>query len=188
MAQRGLVVSSQAAIERAAKSVNKAQERACEALQTPLLPRQAKRFETPDAAQAALAALRQSGRSHQGATTDRIEHKGYAGQGRPPPRSQVKSMAWQMPAQSRVDAAILEADTPHRACYVIGTNIAASQWSDGEILRAYQSPSHAASGCRFLTDPLCFVSSLFVKKPSRIQGVLMVMTLALLGYSVTQRR
>jgi transposase len=29
---------------------------------------------------------------------------------------------------------------------------------------------------------------LFVKKPSRIQGLLMVMTLALLVYSVTQRR
>src|SRR5438874_7700738 len=35
---------------------------------------------------------------------------------------------------------------------------------------------------------LFFVSSLFVKKPSRIQGLLMVMTLALLVYSVTQRR
>jgi transposase len=33
-----------------------------------------------------------------------------------------------------------------------------------------------------------FVSSLFVKKPSRIQGLLMVMTLALLVYSVAQRR
>jgi transposase len=29
---------------------------------------------------------------------------------------------------------------------------------------------------------------LFVKKPSRIQGLLMVMTVALLGYSATQRR
>src|SRR2546421_12746567 len=35
---------------------------------------------------------------------------------------------------------------------------------------------------------LFFVSSLFVKKPSRIQGLLMVMTLALLVYSVAQRR
>jgi len=33
-----------------------------------------------------------------------------------------------------------------------------------------------------------FVSSLFVKKPSRIQGLLMVMTLALRVYSVVQRR
>jgi transposase len=35
---------------------------------------------------------------------------------------------------------------------------------------------------------LFFVSSLFVKKPNRIEGLLMVMTLALLVYSVAQRR
>jgi signal transduction histidine kinase len=62
MAQRWLVVVAQAAIERAAKSVNKAQERACEAIQKHRFPLHAKRFETPDAAQAALAALRKSGR------------------------------------------------------------------------------------------------------------------------------
>jgi transposase len=39
-----------------------------------------------------------------------------------------------------------------------------------------------------LKDPLFFVSSLFVKKPCRIQGLLMVMTLALLVYAVAQRR
>ena len=41
---------------------------------------------------------------------------------------------------------------------------------------------------RFLKDPLFFVSSLFVKKPARIQGLLQVMTVALLVYSVAQRR
>jgi transposase len=35
---------------------------------------------------------------------------------------------------------------------------------------------------------LFFVSSLFVKKPSRMQGVLLVMTLAVLVYALTQRR
>jgi transposase len=182
------VVSSQAAIERAEKSVNKAQEREFEAIQKHLFHLQAKRFETPDTAQAALAALRKSWRYHQVATTDLIEHKCYAGKGRPTPSSPVKSMAWQIQAQVRVDAAILEADKQHRACYVIGTNIEASQLGDVEIIRAYKSQSHAESGFRFLKDPLFFVSSLFVKKPSRIQGLLMVMTLALLVYSVTQRR
>jgi transposase len=43
-------------------------------------------------------------------------------------------------------------------------------------------------GFRFLKDPLFFVSSLFVKKPCRIQGLSMVMTLALRVYAVAQRR
>jgi len=78
--------------------------------------------------------------------------------------------------------------TQHHACFVLGTNIEASQVSDPEIITAYKAQAQVEGGFRFLKDPLFFVSSLFVKKPSRIQGLLMVMTLALLGYSVTQRR
>src|SRR5438552_3090409 len=78
--------------------------------------------------------------------------------------------------------------TQHNACFVLGTNIAASQLRDPEIIAAYKAQAQAEGGFRFLKDPLFFVSSLFVKKPSRIQGLLMVMTLALLVYSVTQRR
>src|SRR5439155_792477 len=48
--------------------------------------------------------------------------------------------------------------------------------------------SAVEGGFRFLKAPVFFVSSLFVKKPSRIQGLLMVMTLALMVYSVAQRR
>jgi transposase len=76
----------------------------------------------------------------------------------------------------------------HKACFVVGTNIDASQVSDAEVIRAYKGQAHAEGGFRFLKDPLFFVSSLFVKKPSRIQGLLMVMTGALLVYSVAQRR
>ena len=75
-----------------------------------------------------------------------------------------------------------------QACFVLGTNIDASQLSDLEVMQAYKSQAQAEGGFRFLKDPLFFVSSLFVKKPSRIQGLLTVMTFAFLVYSVTQRR
>ena len=41
---------------------------------------------------------------------------------------------------------------------------------------------------RFLKDPLFFTSSLFIKKAERIEGLLMIITLALLVYSVAQRQ
>jgi transposase len=59
---------------------------------------------------------------------------------------------------------------------------------EAEVIRAYKAPSGVDGGFRFLKDPVFCVSSLFVKKPRRIQGLLMVMTLALLVYSRTQRR
>ena len=52
----------------------------------------------------------------------------------------------------------------------------------------WQIQAQAEGGFRFLKDPPFFVSSLFVKKPCSIQGLLMVMTFALLVYAVTQRR
>ena len=76
----------------------------------------------------------------------------------------------------------------HQGCFVLGTNIEADDLSDAEVIAAYKAQSQGEGGFRFLKDLLFFVSALFVKKPSRIQGLLMVMTLALLVYSVAQRR
>lgn len=76
----------------------------------------------------------------------------------------------------------------HHACCVVGTNMDASQVSDAEVLRAYKGQAQAEGGLRFLKDPLGFVSSLCVQKPSRMQGLVMVMTGAWLVYAVAQRR
>ncbi len=188
MAQRWLVVSSQAARERAEASVTKAQQREREAIEKQLFHLQAKRFETPEAAHAALAALAKSWRYHQVDTAHVIEHKHYAGKGRPTSTSPIQSIEWQMCAQARPDQERIAFRQQQGACFVIGTNIDRSQLSDPEVMQAYKAQAQAEAGFRFLKDPLFFVSSLFVKKPCRIQGLLMVMTLALLVYSVTQRR
>jgi transposase len=55
-------------------------------------------------------------------------------------------------------------------------------------MQAYKAQAQAEGGFRFLKDPLFFVSSLCVKKPCRIQGLLMVMPRARLVYAVTPRR
>jgi len=188
MAQGWLVVSSQAARERAEASVTKAQQREWEAIEKQLFHLQATRFARPEAAQAALEALAKSWRYHQVDTSGVIEHKHYAGKGRPTPISPSKASDWQIHAQARPDQERLASRKQQSACFVIGTNIEANQLSDPEVIRAYKAQAQAEGGFRFLKDPLFFVASLFVKKPCRIQGLLMVMTLALLVYAVTQRR
>ncbi len=188
MAQRWLVGSSQAARERAEASVTKAQQREWEAIEKQLFLLQATRFARPEAAQAALAALAKSWRYHQVDTSGVIEHKHSAGKGRPTPTSPSKASDWQMHAQARPDQERLALRKQQSACFVIGTNIEANHLSDPEVIRAYKAQAQAEGGFRFLKAPLFFVASLFVKKPCRIQGLLMVMTLALLVYAVTQRR
>jgi transposase len=82
----------------------------------------------------------------------------------------------------------MEHDQQVKACFVLGTNIDASELSNAEVIAAYTGQSQVEGSVRFLKDPLFFVSSLFVKKPNRIEGLLMVMTLTLLVYSVAPRR
>jgi transposase len=188
MAQRWLVVSSQAALERAEATLNHARQREDEAIQRQLFHLQAKRFATPEAAHEALTALAKGWTYHQVDSYHLSDHKRYARQGRPTPSLPVKAIAWQIQAHVRPDEAVIGHHKQRHACLVIGTNICASELRDPEVIAAYKRQSRVEGGFRFLKDPLFFVSSLFVKKPCRIQGLLMVMTLALLVYSVAQRR
>jgi transposase len=188
MAQRWLVVYSQAAYERAAATLNNARQREDEAIHKQLFHLQARRFATPEAAHEALTALAKGWTYHQLDSYHLTDHKRYARQGRPTPSMPVKAIDWQIQAHVRPAEAAIEHQTHRHACFVIGTNIGTSELQDPEVITAYKRQSQVEGGFRFLKDPLFFVSSLFVKKPCRIQGLLMVMTLALLVYAVAQRR
>src|SRR6266446_1873832 len=187
MAQRWLVVWSQASLERAETSINKACQREVEAITKQLFHLQAKRFETPTQAEEALSVLDKTWRYHQVGSYELSDHQRYAKKGRPTAKTPIKATQWQLQAQVRPDTERRETAKHHKACFVLGTNIGADALSDAEVIAGYKGQAHAEGGFRFLKDPLFFVSSLFVKKPCRIQGLLMVMTLALLVYSVAQR-
>ncbi|MDH3605045.1 MAG: IS1634 family transposase [Candidatus Tectomicrobia bacterium] len=188
MEQRWLVVYSDAAFERAEASVSKAQKRESEAIEKQLFHLQAQRFEAPDKAHAALAALSKRWRYHQLESSTLIDHKRYASKGRPTAKTPIKSVEWQIRAQVSPDVERIESAKRYHACFVLGTNISALELSNPDVIQGYKGQAQVEGGFRFLKDPLFFVSSLFVKKPCRIQGLLMVMTLALLVYSVAQRR
>jgi transposase len=188
MVQRWLVVSSRAALERAEAALTRAQQREHAAITKQLFHLQAQRFGVPQAAQAALAVLAKRWQYHRVESYQLTEHKRYAGKGRPTPSAPLKTIEWQIQAHVHADADTIEQAKQAQACYILGTNIDPSALSDAEVISAYKGQSHVEGGFRFLKDPLFFVSSLFVKKPNRIEGLLMVMTLALLVYSVAQRR
>lgn len=75
MVQRWLVVSSEAALQRAEATGSKAQQREYATILKQLFHLHAQRFETPEAAQAALAAVAQSWRYHQVDGSTLIAHK-----------------------------------------------------------------------------------------------------------------
>jgi transposase len=95
---------------------------------------------------------------------------------------------WRFEAQVVEDQARLKPLRQTHGKYVIATNeLDAHELSLLEMLTIYKQQSTSVErGFRFLKDPLFFAHSLFLKKPSRIMALLMVMGLSLLVYALAE--
>ena len=188
MAQRWLVVSSQDAWQRAAQTLAKARAKESAQVQKQLFHLQAQRFPSETDARAALETIAQRWRYPQIAQVSLTPHRQYARKGRPTKQTLQRALQWQIHASVLPAPAKLTRQQQRKACFVLGTTIPATALTDAEVVAGYKGQSAVERGFRFLKDPVFFVSSLFVKKPSRLQGLLMGMTLALLVYSVAHCR
>lgn len=186
--QRWLVVYSNAAWQRAEKTLNKAQAKEHQKVQKQLFHLQAQRFGSQEAARMALDKIARNLSYYQVAQPTLTPHIQYARRGRPTAETPIKAIRWQIQATVTPDPDKIAKQQQRKACFILGTSIPDTHLTDEEIFAGYKGQGAVERGFRFLKDPVFFVSSLFVKKPSRIQGLLMVMTLALLVYSVAQRR
>ena len=139
-------------------------------------------------AQEALARLGKTWRSHHRESSALTAHQHYGTQGRPTADTPVTTTAWQRQAQGKPAAERIQHAKQLASGLVLGSTIAVEHRSDGEVSAGYTGPAHAEGGCRCLNDPLFLVSSLCVKKPSRLQGLVMVMTLSRLVSAGAQRR
>jgi len=114
--------------------------------------------------------------------------KRYAHSGKPNAETPIKAVEWQVLLQYQCDQNLVDAQIERESCFVLGTSWSPTDMPMQEILEKYKTQDSVERGFRFLKDPKFFVSSLFLKKPSRIQGLLMVMSLALLVYTIAERR
>ncbi len=86
-----------------------------------------------------------------------------------------------VPVQTRQDA---EASL---GCFILATNDTDTGRLDTtELLKTYKSQQQAERGFPFLKSPDFLVSSLCLRKPERIEALLMVMTLCLMVYAAMQ--
>lgn len=116
------------------------------------------------------------------------EHKRYDTPGRPSHNASAQKIEWQIQAHVEENQEEIQRIQKEKACFVLGSNVPSNMLSDVQILSGYKGQSQVERGYRFLKDKSFFVSSLYVEKPLRIEALIMVMTLALLVYSVAQRR
>ncbi len=71
--------------------------------------------------------------------------------------------------------------------FILATNVL-ENLSPSEILTAYKGQQSCERGFKFLKDPLFFADSVFLKYPSRVETMAMLMGLSLLVYSIGQRQ
>lgn len=185
--QRWLVVWSQSANDRSENTINNLQQKELEVVRKKLFHMQAERFNSENQANASLDKIIKKLKYNKLKSIEMTRHNKYATKGKPKKDAPVKEVLYQLTAEIESDSEKLSILNEQKSCFVIGTNIPCEQLSDTDVIKSYKNQSSVESGFRFLKEPMFFVSSLFLKKPSRIQGLLMVMSLALLVYSVAQR-
>ena len=81
----------------------------------------------------------------------------------------------------------IEEDKKKAGRFILATNVL-ENLSPSEILTAYKGQQSCERGFRFLKDPLFFADSVFLKYPSRVETMAMLMGLSLLVYNIGQRQ
>jgi transposase len=187
IAQRWIVCCSEQSIERAKKTVGRQVRKEEETIAKEAFHLQAKRFScTLDAEQQAQR-LSKKWRFHSIKEVTVVPHSRYEKKGRPLPETAPSHVQYQVMVSFCANPAAIERANQDSAAYIIATNVSRNELSDELVLQKYKEQQKVERGFRFLKDPLFFVSSLFLKKPERIEALLMVMSLALLVYSIAER-
>lgn len=121
---------------------------------------------------ASVSAKRPPGRPKRSKTQDEGEKIGY-----------------QIQATLERTADFEQRSSQRRSRFILATNVLDAQTYPAErLLQEYKQQQNVERGFRFLKDPLFFTSSVFVKKPQRVEALALMMALTLLVYNLGQRK
>lgn len=70
--------------------------------------------------------------------------------------------------------------------FILATNDHSTELTVEELLATYKAQQNVERGFRFLKSPEFLTSSLYLKKPERIEALLMVMTCSLMIYAALE--
>ena len=188
MHQRWIVVQSKEDPEKIERRVDKKIERERNKLKKDLKKHSKKVFYCKEDAVNSLESFSKKLKFHQVIVGHIEEEKRYESKGRPK-KDKHYTLTYNVFLEEVLNVKAVNDEFVRISHYVIGTTISQSELSDEEVVKTYKKQNDTVEkGFRFLKDPLFFATSLFIKKPERIMGLLMIMTLALLVYSIAQRR
>jgi transposase len=188
VAQRWLIVYSQAAYHREVATLEKKIAKERETAEKSLHQLSHKEFDTQVAAREAVSTLSAGWRYHE-PQIELVAIPHYQNRGRPNKEQLPTRIGFQVVGQVVEQPQAIEQAKNSKGKFVLATNeLDAISLDDATILSAYKGQNVSVErGFRFLKDPLFFASSLFLEKPQRIMALLMVMGLSLLVYALAER-
>ena len=188
VAQRWLIVYSQAAYHREVATLEKKIAKERKTAESSLHQLSRKEFDTQVAAREAVSALSAGWHYHE-PQIELIDIPHYPNPGRPNKEQLPARTGFQVVGRVVAQPQAIEQAKNSKGKFVLATNeLDAASLDDATILSAYKGQNVSVErGFRFLKDPLFFASSLFLEKPQRIMALLMVMGLSLLVYSLAER-
>jgi transposase len=189
IAQRWLVVFSQAGYERELKTLEKAQAREQEAAEKQWRKVCQPVFNCQEDAEAACKQFNQRWRYHR-ASEQVTPITQYAHSGRPAAGTQPDVVGYSLTGVVEPYAAGVEEAKRSLGKFIIATNeLDAQNLSAAAMLENYTAQGVSVErGFRFLKDPLFFANSLFLKNPARIMALIMIKGLALLIFALAERK
>ena len=185
--QRFIVVRTDASKLRTENSIIKKLAREKDALETAIKRAKKRGFACRPDLEKASRHLFEKAQYHQaGEFTHRKEEK-QRRRGRPRNGEEGASVFFLEDIIIKQRQDVIRQERLEGACFVIGTSDLDSPVA--EILETYIKDQQGVErSFRFLKDPEYFADAFFLKSPSRIAALLCVMTLALLLFSLVQRR
>ena len=185
--QRWIVITSEESRTRSEKRVSKLLNKQLETLQKLSSKCSKERFSCKSDAEQSLKEIQKQARLHQVSIKSIEEHKVFQTRGKPTEKTPFQ-IVYQVIFEIIENKDLIAENIKQGSCWVIGTNIPENELADTEVIQAYKNQNSSVErGFRFLKDPIFFTSTLFLKKPERIEALLMVMTLSLLIYTIAER-
>lgn len=184
--QRWLVVYSEDRAQQEQTQMERQIEREQEKLGKQIKKLSRQRFNCEADADQALVKANRGWQFHH-LTGSSQAHTRYAQAGRPTQDSETIT-DWQLEVDLERDEEKIKAREEALGKYILATNLLDEQELPAEeLLTVYKDQNRSVErGFRFLKDPFFFTSAFFLKKPSRIMGLLMVMGLSLLIYALAE--
>jgi transposase len=189
VAQRWLVVFSQAACERELKTLEKAKTREQEAAEKQWRKVCQSVFNCQEDAEAARNQFNQRWKYHR-ATEQVTPITQYAHSGRPAAGTQPDIVGYTLTGSVELyEAGVAEAKRSLGKFIVATNELEMKNLSAAAMLENYTAQGVSVErGFRFLKDPMFFAYSLFLKNPARIMALIMIMCLALLIFALGERQ